>query len=544
RYSRLVVTPRWIRRFAAAALCALALGLAVPSAAHADEGDCTQFIDSPDRWLDDEDTREYFSPPVEVIPPPMLPFWGERDCATKDIADSMPSDDGLTIYTVHFVDVPYTLYVDMMAEFQEQGWFETLGARQLDEANAVVAEPLDVDDLAAISPDPWIVQAQFLRDGDDTVQASWSREGAGADADLSAVSVTLFLESTFGPAAGGTSFADPSVLSSLRTIAEALPNAVQSTVIGVGAIVLMLLIGVPGVLLDSVIGPRYEAAAARWRARRRAPAEPRRAPSWLIWPGFVVAAVIAGFVDPAFGWNGMSARVVISGLLSFAALNVAGWMLVRVLIRRSVPDSDPRMVFRWGSLVLLALSVLVARLIGFEPGVIFGLVAGLTFAIALAASRDALVILVGSGIALVVALVGWAAYSLLSPLADAAPGNAMLVLVTEFASGLTIEGVSTLPIALLPLLALDGAALYAWRRWVWAIAYVIGLGAFMLVLLTIPDSWATVGGDFSRWVLLLVGFAVVAIAVWGINALLERRRKPLDPVPGAAESETDEEDSR
>ena len=72
----------------------------------------------------------------------------------------------------------------------------------------------------------------------------------------------------------------------------------------------------------------------------------------------------------------------------------------------------------------------------------------------------------------------------------------------------------------------------------WAVSYAVGLAAFMLVLLTIPAAWGEVQGDFLRWVLLFVGFAVFAVAVWGINALIERRKKvpavePPPPAPAA-----------
>jgi peptidoglycan/LPS O-acetylase OafA/YrhL len=105
------------------------------------------------------------------------------------------------------------------------------------------------------------------------------------------------------------------------------------------------------------------------------------------------------------------------------------------------------------------------------------------------------------------------------------PGELWAVFFTEFFSGVTVEGISALPLALLPLVALDGATLFKWKKWVWAVSYVVGLAAFMLVLLTIPAAWGEVQGDFLRWVLLFVGFAVFAVAVWGINALIERRKK-------------------
>jgi hypothetical protein len=257
-----------------------------------------------------------------------------------------------------------------------------------------------------------------------------------------------------------------------------------------------------------------------------------------VWPGFFAAALIGSFVDPNFGFNWMSARLLVTAFWAFVLLNLAGWTVVRLVMKRLQPDANPYIKFRWGSLILVAIAVFIARLLQFEPGIIFGLVAGLAFGITLAASRDAQVILLGSGFALAIALIGWVGYSLLAPVSAANPGELWAVFFTEFFSGITVEGISALPLALLPLVALDGAALFKWKKWVWAVSYVVGLAAFMLVLLTIPAAWGEVQGDFLRWVLLFVSFAVVSVAVWGINALVERRKKapatPASPPPAPA----------
>ena len=75
----------------------------------------------------------------------------------------------------------------------------------------------------------------------------------------------------------------------------------------------------------------------------------------------------------------------------------------------------------------------------------------------------------------------------------------------------------------MPLAALDGAELMRWKKWVWAVGYAIGLAAFALVLFTIPDSFSTYTGDFLRWSLLFVAFAVVAVVIWWIDAAATRR---------------------
>ncbi|BDZ46582.1 hypothetical protein [Naasia aerilata] len=166
--------------------------------------------------------------------------------------------------------------------------------------------------------------------------------------------------------------------------------------------------------------------------------------------------------------------------------------------------------------------------------------AGLTFAATLSLAREALVVLLGSAIALTLGLVAWVMYSVLAPLAGAGPvGRA----TTELLSALTIEGISTLPLALLPLLALDGAALFAWKRWAWGLSYAVGLAAFLLVMVTVPDSWGTVDGDYVRWVAVFAAFAGVAVGVWATHVFLERRKagREVGSVAGLVAIEVDPE---
>ncbi|TPX03196.1 hypothetical protein FJ656_18455 [Schumannella luteola] len=109
-------------------------------------------------------------------------------------------------------------------------------------------------------------------------------------------------------------------------------------------------------------------------------------------------------------------------------------------------------------------------------------------------------------------------------MADGATDSVALRGAVELLSGLVVEGISTLPLALLPLLALDGAVLFAWRKWVWGVAYAVGAAAFVLVMFTIPEAWGEIGGGFGRWLLLFTGLGALAVAVWVVDVVIERRR--------------------
>ena len=113
----------------------------------------------------------------------------------------------------------------------------------------------------------------------------------------------------------------------------------------------------------------------------------------------------------------------------------------------------------------------------------FGLVTAVVFAEALSRITEIRVILVGAAYAAGVGLVSWVLYSVISYTG-----------VGEFFSGLTLQGVSTLPLAL-----------------------------FMLVVLQLPTSVMALPTDFVRWVLGFVGFAVAALIVWGVDRAVTRR---------------------
>ncbi len=69
----------------------------------------------------------------------------------------------------------------------------------------------------------------------------------------------------------------------------------------------------------------------------------------------------------------------------------------------------------------------------------------------------------------------------------------MLIFASEFLAG-HIKGVSSLPLALLPLGSLGGATLMRWKKWVWALAYFVGIAAFTLVILAVPQSFKEIPG--------------------------------------------------
>ncbi len=533
-------------------MLAVLSALGMPAvAAQADEADCAGSRQIGSGF-------EVFDVDPQWLPPSMRGSgW---DCALKAEGrefDETLLEDGRYAtalnFILYYVDMSYDELVDFYRDFERSG-YSAPGTINLvagsDSGTESVA--FGAEDLAALDPTPGYVNARFSHPQDvpspgapgaNIYAFTWT-DGVDFESDSGIEGrpqlVANIIVTT--PFLSGTGLDDPSVLSGLPTIY--LPSGVQWAYIGAGSLMLMLVVGWPSTLLNSVVGSRYQ-SMVRWvttRVRRKpmdaaAPAASTappgsppairrsRLPGWLMWPGFALAAILGAFVDPDFGINLMSLRLVVTLFLSFVLFNLLAWAIVRRVAVRLQPDSDPYLRFRWGSLALVLLAVVVARLLGLEPGVIFGLVAGIAYATSLQAAKSAVVTLVGSAIGLGFALVAWVGYSLLAPVEV---DHVAYVFLVEFLAGVTVKGVSTLPLSLLPLGTLDGAKLYGWKKAVWGASYAVGLAAFMIVLLTIPKAWGEIPGDFLKWPILFGAYALVAIVIWAVNARL-LKKKPLPP---------------
>jgi len=543
---------RWMTRILLPLVALGTLLVGLPAAAHADQAECADNRYTTGNYAYFEPERRFVPPPLRSIP------W---DCAVysldNEFVEDLDGDGGYREsiqYLLFYVDFTLEDFVALMRAWEDAGFAERGDINIVD--NGTGANPasagLVADDLLALDPRPTRVGARFSNAstvpapstvGSNIYEFTWT-DGETSPSptgipDRPQLFASIILTE---PYLDGTQLDDPSTLSDLRTIGQAAPTGVQWAVIASGSFMLMLVVGWPSTLLNSVVGSRYQ-QVVRWLRTRFARKKPEgaapapagesklpgvrqsRLPGWLMWPGFALAAILGAFVDPDFGFNPMSVRLVITLFLSFLLFNLAAWAIVRRVAVRLQPESDPYLRFRWGSLLLVILAVIIARILGLEPGVIFGLVAGIAYATTLQAAKSAIITIVGSAFGLVLALVAWVGYSLLAPQPI---DHFAYVFFVEFLAGVTVKGVSTLPLSLLPLGNLEGAKLFGWKKVVWGAAYVVGLAAFMLVMLTIPKSWGEIPGDFVRWLIAFGVYALVAVVIWAVNARL-LKKKPLPP---------------
>ena len=311
---------------------------------------------------------------------------------------------------------------------------------------------------------------------------------------------------------------DPGTLSTLPTVADSARPANILWAIGL-TIVLVLLVAFPAHLLNTAAEhgtDRFSAWWARVRPKKlELPAAIERLNGWpLAIAGVVVASVISAFVDPRFGQDpGGSFRILGSILLAFILDVAVGWVLLLLFLRRTMPDSKARLRFAPASLLLVLAAVVFSRITGFQPGIVFGLVAGVVIGAALATAAKARVALIGLGYSFAAGIVAWIAYTIATAVAGPDP-SAFALFVQETLSAIAIGGMAVLPVALFPLRGMTGFDVFSWNRFVWAGAYAVGLVGFFFVLMPMPFAWQGVPLELGVWIGLYVLYAVIAVAVW------------------------------
>lgn len=325
-----------------------------------------------------------------------------------------------------------------------------------------------------------------------------------------------------GDAAPPRTPSTPGVLSTLATPADTLSAAQIALAVGL-TLVLVVLMAFPTHLLNGAVekgADRLKPLIQRVRgfalftprAASATGGRARRLPGLLpALAGVVTAALISSFVDPAFGFDPASVRAFASVVVALGVEVVAGWFVVIWAVRRVRPDATPRIAFAPATLLIVLATVIFSRVTGFEPGIVFGLVAAVAFGVSLATAESARAALVGVGFSFVIGILSWLAYTALDGISDA---SAVVVFARETFAALTIAGVAALPLALVPLRGLTGHDLWSWSRPVWAVAYSIGLLAFFLVLMPLPFSWETVQTSLVSWIGVYLVYAAVALAAW------------------------------
>lgn len=322
----------------------------------------------------------------------------------------------------------------------------------------------------------------------------------------------------------------PSVLTGVvPTAVDVIASPGSIAVAGGLALAILILVALPTEILNSAL-----ASSTGRFGRRVARLEDAttRATEWLssrfhgtALPAVllvIVTAIVFGFTDTHFGFDITSLRLVLSlGIALFVVTWVASALSSLVMRRRWRVESS--IVLQPIALIFAVLGVVLARLLDFSPGFLIGLVIGLEVGHQINAGQRARAVVVQFAIVAGLSVAAWLGYSIAVGLQGVAGSTFLSALVQDTLVAIVAEGLTAIMVAMLPIGFLDGRELFSHSKWLWAVMFLV-IGTLFALLVLPNELNGQQVGDLGVWLLVLIGYAVVALVAW----LILRKRNSAD----------------
>jgi hypothetical protein len=297
-----------------------------------------------------------------------------------------------------------------------------------------------------------------------------------------------------------------------REISFTLRSVGVSAAIALGVLVLL---GFPAQVFNSTLQEHYEEVRRWFHLERPLSEVVQRVDQRVLFPIFLaVGGTLYALLTPDVGLNRSTLALVV-GLGMAVAITTVGFALPSFFYFETRFRDRGKVLVLPGTVLVAAACVGLSRLLHFQPGYLYGLLAVFVFhhdpdketAGRLAGSSAAIVLLL--------AIVAWVARV---PVAGAAMGRTgFWWLVLEAAlSGTFLIGLESVLVGLLPMRFLDGSKIQAWSKIAWAVLF--GVAAFTLVeVLLMPGSGyvghTTTVGRFTV-LSIYIAFALFTAGFW------------------------------
>lgn len=308
----------------------------------------------------------------------------------------------------------------------------------------------------------------------------------------------------------------PQLVSSLHLPSQVPLGAKELGLSALAAAALVLLVGMPSELFDNTLTENYAEVRRwfRWGAPLLRPFA-RLSHRTLAVILLLVAALLFATLNPGFGFDGSSAATMIGLLVSLLVVAFVFSLPTLVHMRRRYGEPAALDILPFG-LVIAALCVLASRLLHFQPGYLYGGVVGVAFGQKMAEEEDGPVTAASTAAMLVTAVLAWLVWAAVQrPASGSSPGPVLVVAETALAA-VTVIGIESAVMNLLPMRFMAGSKVAAWSRAVWAGLFGLSLFAFIEILLRPGSGYVSRSSTASAVAVAVVfgSFALASVVFW------------------------------
>jgi len=380
---------------------------------------------------------------------------------------------------------------------------------------------------------------QFVvRQGDTLVVQVWNAQTVIGPAKFT-INGAQVGASTLGAAHSAHNAHQSSIARTLASPTHAFSDVSSDIVNGAIAVGAVLFITFPANLFNQTFEENYADIRAWWRRRfarlfgaRKAETETTEVKS--VRPRAFAAVVVGGallggLLDPGFGFNLRSVLTVVALALAIC-IGIAVPVLVTQAYYRA-RHTSARLQIRAlpAGLAIAAACVFVSRVSGFQPGYLYGIVAGVVLGRTLARREQAHLIILTTLAVIGVSVLAWIAWAGLNGSAEDANANDMLVLLDDALAAVFVAGLVGSVIGMLPLRFLPGHVLKSWSLRAWVAVFVVSM--FGLVQVMLRPNATDEGPSHTPLVTTLVLFALFAAATVAFrwHFIAKQRRAAGEP---------------
>ncbi|HKN50306.1 MAG TPA: FGLLP motif-containing membrane protein, partial [Actinomycetota bacterium] len=303
-----------------------------------------------------------------------------------------------------------------------------------------------------------------------------------------------------------TSVQEPGQVSTrLRTVLE-------SVLVTAG---LVLVIVFPADLFNATLDENYDEVRSWFGLgpKRSEGVRPLRQALALI--GFIAfGGVLYGFLSPDFGLTRSSLALALGLSVALALITIV-FRLPFLLHSKQHHGEWARLKVLPGTALMAVACVGLSRLLNFQPGYLYGLIAGLEFRREPEDTTGRLTSLAALTI-LIIGLVTWAARAPVAAAAAREGAGFWIVALDACLAAIFVAGLTTLVFSLIPMRFLEGTKVTKWSRAAWVGLFATGLFAFVHVLLQPTSGYVGHTESAQKWVViaLFVGFGLFSIGFW------------------------------
>jgi YVTN family beta-propeller protein len=241
-----------------------------------------------------------------------------------------------------------------------------------------------------------------------------------------------------------------------------------------------------------------------------------------------LATLLYSFLEPTFPFrNGL--ETFGTTLFGIAVGTAVSQVPGELYVRRHYGQGGKVKVALW-TLGLAAACVLITRVTAVEPGYVYGIIGGFTFAVVLSADDRGRMAFRGVTILLAVGFVAWFVRVPFQPGGPIAGDGA--VVANRLLARMFVTAVEGCAIGLIPLRYLEGEELFSWNRARWAVVWAMSLLLFAHVILYPVSSYEPNPSPTGLWTIALTVFVYSTLAIgfwWFFRQREVRRRRRLSP---------------